>query len=126
MAQAVQAVPASPNQDLPLSNYADIAGLSITILNGSGWIRATFSASINNQYAGTNVAQIQLLVDGIQQAHFYFYCKLLQGEGQIISRTALLKPGSGQHVYKLQGYSSQESAYIVSLAATFIIEEPGF
>ena len=126
MAQAVTKLPSTHNQALPLTTAALIAGLSIPMLHGAGWIRLSYSGTINQAYAGKAsiyliphldgqpIPDAETLITGLQDAFLQF------------SRSILLKPGSGQHTYELYGYADQSGPTLWIGNTNFSIEEIGF
>jgi hypothetical protein len=126
MAQAIQALPAANGQALPIGTPALIAGLLITILNGAGWIKASFSAVLQNTYAGVNVLELYLHVDGVQQPLSRIHIYIPETYYTSIARSVLIKPGAGQHTYEIFAAVANDGTLINELNANLLIEEPGF
>jgi hypothetical protein len=126
MAQAIQVIPTNESQPLNPGSFADIPGLSITILNGSGWIRATSNLCCHNLDPTTDYAACRITVDGAQIPNSQRGSHIPQNLEYTFGGTFLIKPGAGQHTYKLQGLAVLGTAYINLYLANFIIEEPGF
>jgi hypothetical protein len=126
MAQAVIARPTNANQELPTPTMADITGLTITILNGSGWIRATFSANLWNTHSADQNASFRMLIDGQPQPDATRMIRLATQTGGSMGWSELFKPGAGTHTYKIQGEADLGPFVILGRGASIIIEEPGY
>jgi hypothetical protein len=126
MAQAVKAVPSVSNQELASPNFTDIPGLSIIVLNGSGWIELSYTVALINGYAGIVYAIFQITIDGALLAETYRNTYLGQGAEAEISFSTIIKPGAGAHTYHLQGRSNHTAVKILELYANLIMREPGY
>jgi len=126
MAQKVNAIPTLDNQALNLTTFADIPGLSISTLNGSGWIQLTYSASLYNTYAGSNQASFQLVIDDIAQPDSTAKQNLGQAAFMTIGRSLAYKLGAGQHTIKLQGSAISADIIISLRRGNLILDEPGY
>lgn len=126
MAQLINTKPSAPNQDFTHPSYADVPGLSIVALNGSGWIILSYSMTLSSNYAGAQTAYVRILIDGEALADSERAVSFSQSF--IMTHTVRIptRPGAGQHVYKLQAKSQNATVTISDEQATFSIEEPGY
>jgi hypothetical protein len=126
MAQSVQVLPTSTNTPLTPAAFADIPGLSITVLNGSGWIRLSYSIDLFNTVAAPNDCGFRFKIDGQPILDTLRYTTVpTSGTGSIAS-FHLFKPGSGQHTYNIEAFCAQASILIPDIRAAFILDEPGY
>lgn len=126
MAQAVTARTAVPDQTLPVAGWADTTGLSISMLNGSGWIEISFEAQIFSSYAGNNMIDARLTIDGVEYPDTVRTLVLAQNEQRPLAFKLLTKPGAGQHLYRVQTTTSQSTAKVMLNQVQFCVQEPGY
>jgi hypothetical protein len=126
MAQAVTVKPSANNQILGVAAWTDIPGMTITILNGSGWIEISYSACLQNQLAGANDGILRLTIDGIEKPDSTRQISYSATAYQSIAFTDIFKTGAGTHTYKLQGYAINADVRIPGRYAQLVVKEPGF
>jgi hypothetical protein len=126
MAQAVTVGPTIANQILAVGSYQDIPGLSITCLNGSGWIFLLYSFQLLNLYAGANPAFFQFSVDGAPHPNSGRGATLAQSGQANVNCCYAIKPGAGQHIYTVQGQTLNADMQIVLQNGSLILQEPGY
>jgi len=126
MAQAVIKRPSASSQNLPVTTWAAIAGLSATLLTGSGWINLSFSAFLVDTSAAPNECGFQFYLDGIPIQNTARKITVPASANEAIAFSTIIKAGSGQHTFEVWGYSLGTNAHFVSWNAEFIIQEPGY
>jgi hypothetical protein len=126
MAQAVQKINTVPNEAIGIGAYAPISGLSITILNGSGWIRLTGLCTFQNAAGATRDIHTMLFVDGSQIPDSYRRTTAADTFMINVKNTTLFKPGAGQHTYDLRALTSAGSVLVFATQGMLQLDEPGY
>jgi hypothetical protein len=126
MAQAVTTIPAAASQVLIQTTPTPIAGLNIAVLNGSGWVELFWSIVCASSYNGANLITLYPTIDGVPIPNSTAKLTLLQNITGTVARKILIKPGAGQHVYQLVGFSAQVTVTLDVFNANFSLEEPGY
>jgi len=126
MAQAIIKNPSAINQTISEVQWTLIPGLTATILNGSGWINLDFSAEIYNNVAGPSWLRYRLTLDSVPIPSTERAKDMLQVERAPVNTRHMVKPGSGQHTYSVEGWCQNAGVRINDYRAALIIQEPGY
>ena len=129
MPQIVRKVISSSGAAFIRTTLTQLGGLIATILTGAGWIEISAVVGVTSSYAGENTVNLTLYIDGVAQTQVpdgsSFVTLPQNGYRQIFLR-AFARLGAGTHTFAVYGYSTQDTANVISNLAYLVVTEVGY
>lgn len=111
---------------LPTNALADLDGLSIQILTGSGILLVSYSLHAINTLNSLNSADIQFTLDGVPLSKTWRSWLFIANGWFTLASAHLIQPGAGKHIITLQGVAGAADIQISNITTEMIVHEPGF
>jgi hypothetical protein len=126
MRQSAIVNPSEPNTAIATGSLTEIPGMVIRTLNGSGWVKLSYSIRIYNSGGSSIGAHFQLSRDDLLIPLTYRSFPVMSNARNSPSSRHIFIPGPGLHTYKLLAFASGAGVIIEGQEANLILEEPGY